>query len=65
MASRLDVSRPVLTRTLKRLIEDGLLISSNDETDKRAKNIALIPKGIICLSKVIPGYFKEINKLME
>ncbi len=47
MASRLDVSRPVLTRTLKRLIEDGLLISSNDETDKRAKNIALIPKGII------------------
>ncbi|MEI6893284.1 MAG: MarR family transcriptional regulator [Colwellia sp.] len=65
IASRLDVSRPVLTRTLKRLIEDGLLTSSHDETDKRAKKIALTEKGITCLSKVLPGYFYEINKLME
>ncbi|WP_394391244.1 MarR family winged helix-turn-helix transcriptional regulator [Shewanella woodyi] len=65
IASRLDVSRPVLTRTLKSLIEDGLLTSSNDETDKRAKKITLTKKGITCLSKVIPGYFNEINKLME
>jgi DNA-binding MarR family transcriptional regulator len=64
IASRLDVSRPVLTRTLKRLIEDGLLTSSNDETDKRAKKITLTKKGIACLSEVLPGYFNEINKLM-
>lgn len=64
IASRLDVSRPVLTRTLKRLIEDGLLTSSNDETDKRAKKIALTKKGTTCLSEVLPGYFNEINKLM-
>ncbi|PHR28540.1 MAG: MarR family transcriptional regulator [Desulfotalea sp.] len=65
IASRLDVSRPVLTRTLKRLIEEGLLISTHDETDKRAKNISLTKKGMTCLSKVLPGYFNEINKLMK
>ncbi len=65
IASRLDVSRPVLTRTLKKLIEDGLLTSSNDETDKRAKKITLTKKGITCLSGVLPGYFNEINKLMR
>jgi len=65
IASRLDVSRPVLTRTLKKLIEDGLLISINDEVDKRAKKIALTEKGMSCLSDVLPGYFNEINKLME
>lgn len=65
IASRLDVSRPVLTRTLKKLIEDGLLTSSNDEIDKRAKKIALTDKGISCLSEVLPGYFNEINKLMD
>jgi DNA-binding MarR family transcriptional regulator len=64
IASRLDVSRPVLTRTLKRLIEDGLLTSSDDETDKRAKKIALTKKGITCLSEALPGYFNEINKSM-
>lgn len=65
IASRLDVSRPVLTRTLKRLIEDGLLTSNNDETDKRAKKITLTKKGEVCLSEVLPGYFNEINKLMD
>lgn len=65
IASRLDVSRPVLTRTLKKLINDGLLISSDDEIDKRAKKIALTHKGLSCLSDVLPGYFNEINKLME
>jgi DNA-binding MarR family transcriptional regulator len=64
IASRLDVSRPVLTRTLKRLIEDGLLTSSNDKTDKRAKKIALTKKGITCLSEVLPGYFNEIRNSM-
>lgn len=65
IASRLDVSRPVLTRTLKRLIDDGLLTSNNDEMDKRAKRIALTEKGKSCLYDVLPGYFNEINKLME
>lgn len=65
IASRLDVSRPVLTRTLKKLIEDGLLTSTHDEIDKRAKKIALTDKGKSCLSAVLPGYFNEINKLMD
>ena len=65
IASRLDVSRPVLTRTLKKLIEDGLLTSSHDEIDKRAKKIALTEKGTSCLFEVLPGYFNEINKLMD
>ena len=65
IASRLDVSRPVLTRTLKKLVEDGLLTSSHDEEDKRSKKIALTEKGASCLSEVLPGYFSEIIKLMD
>ncbi|MEM5527300.1 MarR family transcriptional regulator [Gammaproteobacteria bacterium AS21] len=65
IASRLDVSRPVLTRAIKRLIDDGLLTSINDEIDKRAKKITLTEKGVTCLSGVLPGYFNEINKLMD
>jgi DNA-binding MarR family transcriptional regulator len=65
IASRLDVSRPVLTRAIKRLIDDGLLTSINDEIDKRAKKITLTEKGTSCLSDVLPGYFNEINKLMD
>ena len=64
IALRLDVSRPVLTRTLKTLIADDLLTSSNDKTDKRAKKITLTEKGAACLSDVLPRYFNEINKLM-
>jgi DNA-binding MarR family transcriptional regulator len=65
IAARLDVSRPVMTRTIQKLITDGLLTSSNDEIDKRAKKIALTEQGQACLSQVLPGYFNEINKLMD
>lgn len=65
IAARLDVSRPVMTRTIQKLITDGLLTSSNDEIDKRAKQIALTEKGQTCLLQVLPGYFNEINTLMD
>jgi DNA-binding MarR family transcriptional regulator len=65
IAARLDVSRPVMTRTIQKLITDGLLTSSNDEIDKRAKKIALTEKGQAYLLQVLPGYFNEINTLMD
>lgn len=65
IAARLDVSRPVMTRTIQKLITDGLLTSSNDEIDKRAKHIALTEKGQASLLQVLPGYFNEINTLMD
>ncbi|WP_445945512.1 MarR family transcriptional regulator [Shewanella sp.] len=37
IAVHLDVLRPVMTRTIQKLITDGLLTPSNDEIDKRAK----------------------------
>jgi len=64
IASRLDVSKPVLTRTLKKLLEDGLLTANVDTIDKRAKQISLTPKGRACLLQLLPGYFNEINTLM-
>jgi DNA-binding MarR family transcriptional regulator len=54
-----------MTRTIQKLVTDGLLTSSNDEIDKRAKLIALTEKGQACLLQVLPGYFNEINKLMD
>ncbi|WP_259394848.1 helix-turn-helix domain-containing protein [Shewanella sp. SR44-3] len=37
IAVHLDVLRPVMTRTIQKLITDGLLTPSNNEIDKRAK----------------------------
>ncbi len=65
IATRLDVSRPVLTRALKTLLEQELLSSVDDEVDKRVKNISLTDKGHNCLEQVLPGYFALISERMN
>ena len=64
IATRLDVSKPVLTRTIKKLIDDGLLISEEDKFDKRAKQISLTDAGKARLYAVLPGYFEKLTSLM-
>ena len=62
---RLDVSKPVMTRTLQRLMKDDLITSSLDKDDGRAKRISLTQKGRDLLTEMLPGYFYKISEYMS
>ncbi|WP_298159917.1 MarR family transcriptional regulator, partial [Ferrovum sp.] len=49
IAARLDVSRSVMTRTLKTLLDDELLDCDEHDADGRAKIIRLTLKGRLAL----------------
>ena len=64
VAARLDVSRPVMARTLKTLSDDELLDFDEHDADGRAKLIRLTTKGRRTLQEVLPGYYREIEQFM-
>lgn len=61
ITERLDVSKPVTTRTLARLVEDGLIMIEADPDDARAKVVSLTQAGRTTLSEVLPGYFALLS----
>lgn len=64
IAERLDVSRPVLTRTLQTLAKAGLIAMSANEEDARSKRVALTAAGAEKLNAVLPGYFAILDRAM-
>lgn len=62
IASRLDVSKPVLHRTIQALIADGLLGAEKDPQDRRAEQLALTDTGRAKLATALPGYFDLMAK---
>lgn len=60
IAARLDVAGPVVTRTLRALIEDQLVTSGKDPDDARTKRIGLTEAGRARLAEVLPGYFANL-----
>ncbi|EGB15985.1 regulatory protein MarR [Pseudodesulfovibrio mercurii] len=65
LASKLDVSKPVMTRTLKSLVDDGFLAVAADETDRRAKRVRLTGPGRDKLEAILPGYYETIQAAMQ
>ncbi|WP_444902362.1 MarR family winged helix-turn-helix transcriptional regulator [Microbulbifer sp. SSSA007] len=65
IAERIDISRPVMTRTLKSMVEDRLITMKADSSDGRAKCVALTTDGKYFLQKILPGYFRMISNFME
>ncbi len=65
IADRLDVSRPVITRTLQNLLKDGLIAERGTDADKRAKRISLTPSGSDRLGALLPGYFRIIDSFIK
>ncbi|MCH8622537.1 MarR family transcriptional regulator [Undibacterium sp. TS12] len=65
IAGRLDVSRPVMTRTLQSLMQDGLLEAGGDSSDGRARLIRLSRAGRARLHAVLPGYYQLIDSFMQ
>ena len=65
ITERLDVSGPVVARTLRTLLEDGLVSKTSDKTDSRIRHVGLTPLGKERLTFVMPGYFQIIAEEME
>jgi DNA-binding MarR family transcriptional regulator len=65
LVDRLDVSKPVITTTLRSLQSDGLVTTTACRKDRRAKRIAITEKGRETLHCVLPGYYRLINEEME
>jgi DNA-binding MarR family transcriptional regulator len=64
ITERVDVSKPVMTRTLKTLEQDGLISIASQNEDKRVKRVCLTKKGATMLEGVLPGYFSLIDEFM-
>ena len=65
IAERLDVSRPVVTRTLQALEKAGLMATTSNAADARARDVALTPAGRTRLEEVLPGYFAILHHAMK
>ena len=64
IAGRLDVSRPVVTRTLQTLREAGLIAIAASEDDARSREVSLTRSGESKLAEVLPGYFSILHGAM-
>ncbi|WP_291733065.1 MarR family transcriptional regulator [Leisingera sp. F5] len=64
IAQRIDVSKPVMTRTLQSLHKDGLITVSDNPSDGRSKDAALTPEGRQRLQDTLPGYFSLLSEAM-
>jgi DNA-binding MarR family transcriptional regulator len=65
IAARLDVSKPILSRAIKSLREEGLLRATEDKQDSRARNLALTRTARRKLDQLLPGYFRLICEFMH
>lgn len=62
ITSRLDVAGPVVARTLRTLLEDGLIVTGRNDGDARTKHVGLTPAGRQSLYALLPGYFAIIGE---
>ena len=64
IAAKLDISKPIVTNTLKALAEEGLLKVAANKEDRRARWVKLTAKGRRRLQALLPGYFALIQDFM-
>ncbi|WP_395343133.1 MarR family winged helix-turn-helix transcriptional regulator [Ningiella sp. W23] len=62
ISERLDVSKPVLSRAVKTLTDNGFLLTSKDSKDGRAIVLTLSDKGKSALESLLPDYFNILTK---
>ena len=62
---RVDVSKPVMTRTLAAMQKDGLITLSDDPDDGRGKVVTPTQTAADTLTTLLPGYFEILNAHME
>ena len=62
---RVDVSKPVMTRTLAAMQKDGLITLSDDPDDGRGKIVTPTQTAADMLTNLLPGYFEILNAHMK
>ncbi len=62
IVEKLDVSKPVVTNTLKSLQQDGLIIMTEIQEDRRGKWVEMTAAGRCKLYEVLPGYYKIMQE---
>lgn len=65
LTERLDVAGPVVARTLRLLLEDGLIAQAKDSRDARVKHVGLTGIGKETLDALLPGYLAIIAEEMQ
>ena len=58
---KMDISKPVLSTTLKTMRQRGLIHYSGKSTDSRAKPLQISDVGRELLLKLLPGYFEILQ----
>jgi DNA-binding MarR family transcriptional regulator len=64
LVKRLDVSRPVVSGTIKSLEREGLLAAVEHPADARSRLFRLSPEGRRRLDALLPGYYRIIQEHM-
>jgi DNA-binding MarR family transcriptional regulator len=62
LVRRLDVSKPVISNSLKSLEKVGFVAVSDCKSDGRAKKISITDLGRRKVYEILPGYYKMINE---
>jgi len=65
LSDRLDISKPVLTRTLSALVKKNYVKTTLDNKDGRQKRNCLTDQGRARLYEILPGYYKILNNPKE
>lgn len=65
LVANLDVSKPVMTRTLKGLAEDGYIDIAVHDKDRRVKLVRLTKAARDKLAAILPGYYETIQEAMK
>lgn len=58
---RIDVSKPVLSRSIRALVAGGFISEIKDKADARSLRLQVTDAGRAKLSQVLPGYFDIIQ----
>lgn len=65
VGQRLDVSKPVISRTMAALVREGLVTTRVDEVDRRSQRLQLTDAGRSVLERLLPGYYALIQQHMH
>lgn len=65
IAERLDISRPVMTRTLQALAKERAVAFSEHDEDGRARIVSLTTDGRARLHAALPGYYDILDAFMR
>ena len=62
IVERLDVSKPVISRTIRSLLDEGILEETGSDADKRIKRYHLTDRGNAQFRQLLPGYFSTLTQ---